>query len=132
MCFLLLTTHTHTHTHTHTFVTVFVCACTWIIIICIYIYVGLAVNLQQKNTDHFTKAIYNRPKGTPLITVSNHLSCIDDPLIWGEPYVTCGDNIIWCNCYRCGTNSPQFYKSHEMVSSIAVTALVLIMLAMRY
>ena len=46
--------------------------------------VGLAVHVQQRNTDRFTKAVYDRPKGTPLITVSNHLSCIDDPIIWGK------------------------------------------------
>ncbi|XP_065911592.1 tafazzin-like [Dysidea avara] len=46
-------------------------------------FLKLAVNIQQKNTDRITHAIYDRPKGTPLITVSNHSSCIDDPLLWG-------------------------------------------------
>ena len=49
-----------------------------------HVCVELAVNIQQRNTDRFTKAVYDRPKGTPLITISNHLSCIDDPLIWGK------------------------------------------------
>ena len=58
-----------------------------------YFVTELAVNIQQKNTDRITHAIYDRPKGTPLITVSNHSSCIDDPLLWGK----CG---CVCACVR--------------------------------
>lgn len=53
--------------------------------VCVCVRVELAVRVQQRNIDRVTKAIFERPKGTPLITVSNHLSCIDDPLIWGKP-----------------------------------------------
>ena len=103
------------------FVTVYLCMCMGCN--CVYICIELAVNLQQKNTDHFTKAIYERPKGTPLITVSNHLSCIDDPLIWGEPQVTYSNDVVWYDCFRCGTDSTQFFKSYEMVSIIIVLLL---------
>jgi len=35
------------------------------------------------NKDRLVKAVSKRPKGVPLITVSNHYSCFDDPGIWG-------------------------------------------------
>ena len=39
--------------------------------------------VQTKNLDKLRKAVLDRPKGTPLVTVSNHSSCIDDPVIFG-------------------------------------------------
>ncbi|XP_071042873.1 tafazzin isoform X1 [Parasteatoda tepidariorum] len=35
------------------------------------------------NRDILIDALDNRPKGTPLITVANHHSCLDDPMLWG-------------------------------------------------
>lgn len=35
------------------------------------------------NTDMFNKLLEGRPNNVPLITVSNHHSCFDDPGIWG-------------------------------------------------
>ncbi|KAL7736124.1 hypothetical protein ACLKA6_003675 [Drosophila palustris] len=35
------------------------------------------------NKDRLTTAVAKRPRGVPLITVSNHHSCFDDPGIWG-------------------------------------------------
>jgi len=63
-----------------------------------YFAAELAVNIQQKNTDHITHAIYDRPKGIPLITVSNHTSCIDDPLIWGERVCVLAVNLEYSLC----------------------------------
>lgn len=36
------------------------------------------------NREVLIDAIKTRPKGTPIITISNHESCFDDPGIWGE------------------------------------------------
>jgi len=29
-------------------------------------------------------AVENRPKGQPLITIANHHSCLDEPVLWGR------------------------------------------------
>ncbi|KNE57285.1 hypothetical protein AMAG_03017 [Allomyces macrogynus ATCC 38327] len=39
--------------------------------------------LNVHGADKLHEAILARPKGTPLITVSNHASTLDDPIIWG-------------------------------------------------
>lgn len=39
--------------------------------------------VQTKNLNRLAKAILERPEGTPLVTISNHSSCIDDPVIFG-------------------------------------------------
>ena len=46
--------------------------------------VGGGQKIQVKNLDILQKATISRPKGTPLVTVSNHASCLDDPAVWGE------------------------------------------------
>ncbi|XP_017866990.1 PREDICTED: tafazzin homolog [Drosophila arizonae] len=38
---------------------------------------------QVYNKERLMKAVAKRPKGIPLVTVSNHYSCFDDPGIWG-------------------------------------------------
>ncbi|CAM6118175.1 unnamed protein product [Calypogeia fissa] len=35
------------------------------------------------NKDTLLDLVQSRPAGTPLVTVSNHMSTIDDPLMWG-------------------------------------------------
>ena len=35
--------------------------------------------VQVKNGQRLVKAVMDRPKETPLVTVANHLSYIDDP-----------------------------------------------------
>ncbi len=47
-------------------------------------FAGTAHRVQTKNMGRLISAIHDRPKGKPLVTVSNHSSCIDDPVIWGE------------------------------------------------
>jgi len=32
------------------------------------------------------EAVEKRPKDQALVTVSNHRSCIDDPVLWGNCY----------------------------------------------
>ncbi|XP_071960461.1 tafazzin-like [Antedon mediterranea] len=39
--------------------------------------------LKTVNLTALNKAIKHRPHDIPLITVSNHTSCLDDPLLWG-------------------------------------------------
>lgn len=43
------------------------------------------------NKDILVKALDHRPQNVPLITVSNHHSCFDDPGLWGN-YVL----LQWC------------------------------------
>jgi len=38
---------------------------------------------QVHNLSQLLDLVKNRPRGKPLITVSNHDSCIDDPLLFG-------------------------------------------------
>ena len=67
--------HTYTHTHSHT--------------------QGMAQRVQAKNLPSLTKAVTERPEGTPLITVSNHTSCIDDPVYWCKHVATvCSQSLI--------------------------------------
>ncbi|XVF56981.1 hypothetical protein PTKIN_Ptkin06aG0165600 [Pterospermum kingtungense] len=35
------------------------------------------------NADTLLRLVRSRPSGTPLLTVSNHMSTLDDPLLWG-------------------------------------------------
>lgn len=35
------------------------------------------------NADTLLRLVSSRPPGVPLITVSNHMSTLDDPLLWG-------------------------------------------------
>ncbi|GMH23993.1 hypothetical protein Nepgr_025836 [Nepenthes gracilis] len=35
------------------------------------------------NEDTFIRLVRSRPPGVPLITVSNHMSTLDDPVLWG-------------------------------------------------
>lgn len=50
----------------------------------VFLFVSLELFNKAKvfNSVSFDKA-YDRPKHVPLITVSNHDSCFDDPGIWG-------------------------------------------------
>lgn len=40
-------------------------------------------NVVVYNRNVLIDAIENRPADVPLITISNHHSCLDDPLLWG-------------------------------------------------
>ncbi|KAJ1695064.1 hypothetical protein LUZ63_011762 [Rhynchospora breviuscula] len=35
------------------------------------------------NSETLLRLVSSRPRGTPLLTVSNHMSTLDDPLMWG-------------------------------------------------
>ena len=39
---------------------------------------------QIYNRDVLIDALENRPPGVPLLTVANHHSCADEPLLWGK------------------------------------------------
>ncbi|XP_033112293.1 tafazzin-like [Anneissia japonica] len=47
--------------------------------------------LKTVNIAALNQAIKHRPHDMPLITVSNHTSCLDDPLLWGKDkyHATC-------------------------------------------
>lgn len=47
------------------------------------LFLGCFQKVQTKNLDILRKAVVGRSPSTPLVTVSNHKSCIDDPVIWG-------------------------------------------------
>ncbi|KAL6344156.1 hypothetical protein AAG906_031870 [Vitis piasezkii] len=36
-----------------------------------------------QNADTLIRLVRSRPPGIPLITVSNHMSTLDDPVMWG-------------------------------------------------
>lgn len=38
-------------------------------------------NYNVFNKEHLVKEIFDRPPGKPLLTVCNHMSCVDDPAI---------------------------------------------------
>lgn len=58
-----------------------------ITIACVGLFSRFLINYMNKNVcynqDNLLKVLEKREKGVPLITVSNHLSCFDDPGIWG-------------------------------------------------
>ncbi|KAJ1500102.1 hypothetical protein HMI54_012181 [Coelomomyces lativittatus] len=41
------------------------------------------LKVDKHGVDAFKELVFNRPKGIPLITISNHASTIDDPILWG-------------------------------------------------
>ncbi|CAN6236586.1 unnamed protein product [Urochloa humidicola] len=46
-------------------------------------YASLLNTTTVHNADALLRLVSARPPGTPLLTVSNHMSTVDDPLIWG-------------------------------------------------
>ncbi len=49
-----------------------------------FFFLGTTQRVQTKNMDGLIKAIQQKSRVNPLITVSNHASCLDDPTIWGN------------------------------------------------
>ncbi|KAI3668927.1 hypothetical protein L6452_40144 [Arctium lappa] len=46
------------------------------------------------NADTLLRLVRSRPPGVPLITVSNHMSTLDDPVMWGfKGFPTCDANL---------------------------------------
>lgn len=48
-----------------------------------FVFIDWLNTFHVHNREILIDALDNRPKGTPLITVCNHHSCLDDPLLWG-------------------------------------------------
>lgn len=46
-------------------------------------FLRLCTRTEIQNLPTLLRAISERPPGTPLLTVSNHTSTLDDPLLWG-------------------------------------------------
>ena len=44
--------------------------------------------IKKHNTEVLLKYVDDRPSEVPLVTVCNHSSCIDDPLIWGKEHLS--------------------------------------------
>ena len=61
----------------------------------VHVHVGGGQKVQVKNLDILKRLTMGRPKGTPLVTVSNHASCLDDPAIWGKLHDTCTCSCVW-------------------------------------
>lgn len=58
---------------------------TYFILIIDFLFPSVWLNKTKvHNRDVLIQAIKTRPKGTPIITISNHESCFDDPGLWGE------------------------------------------------
>lgn len=51
--------------------------------LCAKVYLRLCTQLEIRNGRTLIEAISNRVPGTPLITVANHTSTLDDPLLFG-------------------------------------------------
>lgn len=49
-----------------------------------YSFLDLLNRTKVHNKNIINNVLENRPKQVPLITVSNHHSCFDDPGIWGR------------------------------------------------
>ncbi|XP_004287699.1 PREDICTED: N-acylphosphatidylethanolamine synthase-like [Fragaria vesca subsp. vesca] len=57
-------------------------------------WVNLLNSTTVHNADTLLNLVRSRPKGLPLITVSNHMSTLDDPLLWGiKGFPICDANL---------------------------------------
>lgn len=50
----------------------------------LFLFIDWLNTVNVHNREILIDALDNRPKGTPLITVCNHHSCLDDPMLWGK------------------------------------------------
>ena len=67
---------------------------------------GCSQQVQTKNLDVLREAVINRSPSTPLLTVSNHKSCVDDPAIWSM-YV----HVHVCSTRDYGSCSSSYYSN---------------------
>ena len=56
----------------------------WVTPLSMVLLIGFAQKVQIKNMERLQKVIWERPRGIPLVTISNHASCMDDPVIPSE------------------------------------------------
>ena len=54
-------------------------------ILCMYLFLFTewTNRVSVYNLEALHAAVADRPKNQPLVTIANHTSCVDDPLIWG-------------------------------------------------
>ncbi|CAN0914160.1 ATP-dependent Clp protease proteolytic subunit-related protein 3, chloroplastic [Linum grandiflorum] len=88
-----------------------------------YVFMNGLNSVQVHGLEKLHKALLERPKGTPLVTVSNHVASVDDPFVIASllppSVILDAQNLRWTLCAsdRCFKNSvtSAFFKSVKVL-----------------